>query len=204
MTSWAAFEQDEPEFSARARRLLEVGRHRTLATLRVDGSPRISGIECEIVDGQLRFGSMAGSRKGADLRRDARFALHGPTFHPESGKEADWPGEVKIAGEAIYTGPIQAIAEPSEPDRQAGTQSGGDPSDDAGVEDPQPEGDRFVADIAEVVITGLNADATRLVIEVWSQDHGLRRIERDESPRETAPVIVVVAPHEQPRHHAPR
>ena len=40
-------------------------------------------------------------RKGADLERDPRFALHGPTFHPEEGKEGDWPGEAKIAGRAV-------------------------------------------------------------------------------------------------------
>ncbi len=43
---------------------------------------------------------MKGARKGADLQRDPRFALHGPTFHPEEGKESDWPGEAKIAGRA--------------------------------------------------------------------------------------------------------
>jgi hypothetical protein len=72
--------------------------------LRADGSPRISGIECEFADGELRFGSMPGARKGADLRRDPRFALHGPAFHPQEGKEADWPGEAKIAGRAVLAG----------------------------------------------------------------------------------------------------
>ena len=71
------------------------------ATVRADGSPRISGIECEFADGELRFGSMPGARKGADLTRDPRFALHGPTFHPHEGKEAEWPGEAKIAGRAV-------------------------------------------------------------------------------------------------------
>jgi myo-inositol catabolism protein IolC len=30
-----------------------------------------------------------------------------------------------------------------------------------------------------VVITGLNADATRLVVEFWTPGRGLRRVERD-------------------------
>ena len=81
--AWQAIEEAEPEFAARVRRLLDAGRHKTIATLRADGSPRISGIECEFADGDLRFGSMTGARKGADLERDPRFALHGPTFHPE-------------------------------------------------------------------------------------------------------------------------
>src|SRR5947207_6144322 len=101
MAAWKDVEQAEAEFTARVRQLFDAGRHKTIATLRADGSPRISGIECEFADGDLRFGSMAGARKGADLERDARFALHGPTFHPEEGRESDWPGEAKIAGRAI-------------------------------------------------------------------------------------------------------
>ena len=93
MPAWKAIEQAEPEFAGRVRRLFDVGRHKTIATLRADGSPRVSGIECEFTDGDLRFGSMTGALKGADLKRDPRFALHGPAFHPEEGKERDWPGE---------------------------------------------------------------------------------------------------------------
>src|SRR3954452_11377157 len=85
--SWEEIERAEPEFAGPVRRLFEAGRHKTIATLRSDGSPRISGIECEFKDGDLRFGSMTGARKGADLIRNPRFALHGPTFHPEAGKE---------------------------------------------------------------------------------------------------------------------
>src|SRR3954468_14597914 len=84
---WRAFEQAEPELAQRVRALFEAGHHKTIATLRADGSPRISGIECEFVDGELQFGSMTAAVKGADLRRDPRFALHGPTFHPVDGKE---------------------------------------------------------------------------------------------------------------------
>jgi len=149
-------EQAEPEFAARVRRLFDAGRHKTVATLRADGSPRISGIECEFVDGELRFGSMPGARKGADLRRDPRFALHGPTVHPETGKEKDWPGEAKIAGRAVPVGPVRT---------------------DGAAE--QPDGESFVADITEVVITGLNAEATKLVVESWTVERGLRRVERD-------------------------
>ena len=43
----------------------------------------------------------------------------------------------------------------------------------------QPGADSFVADIIEVVITGLNADATKLVVESWTPERGLRRVERD-------------------------
>jgi len=145
MPAWRVIEEAEPGFAERVRRLFEAGRHKTIATLRADGSPRISGIECEFVDGDLRFGSMGGARKGADLERDPRFALHGPTFHPEEGKEGAWPGEAKVSGRARL----------------------------------QADGETFVADIAEVVITGLNSEANKLVVEWWTPDRGLRRIERD-------------------------
>lgn len=156
MSAWKEIEQAEPEFAGRVQRLFEAGRHKTIATLRADRSPRISGIECGFADGDLRFGSMTDARKGADLRRDPRFALHGPTFHPEEGKESDWPGEAKIAGRAIPAGPVTADE----------TNEG-------------PDGDMFVADITEVVITGLNAEATRLVVESWTPERGLQRVERD-------------------------
>jgi Pyridoxamine 5'-phosphate oxidase len=156
VSAWTAIEQPEPEFAGRVRRLFAAGRHKTIATLRTDGSPRISGIECEFTDGDLRFGSMTGARKGADLRWDPRFALHGPAFHPEEGKEGEWPGEAKIAGRAIAADAVTSV--------EAGK---------------QPGGELFVADITEVVITSLNAGATKLVIESWTPERGLRRVERD-------------------------
>src|SRR5271170_4619524 len=110
VTTWRAIESQEPEFARRAQKLFDAGRHKTMATLRADGSPRISGIECQFTDGDLRFGSMTGARKGADLKRDPRFALHGPTFHPEEGKEKDWPGEAKVAGRAVLVGPAASEA----------------------------------------------------------------------------------------------
>src|SRR4051794_8234468 len=51
VSTWKAFEQAEPGFAARVRTLFEAGRHKTIATLRADGSPRISGVECEFEDG---------------------------------------------------------------------------------------------------------------------------------------------------------
>ena len=37
----------------------------------------------------------------------------------------------------------------------------------------------FIADITEVVITALNAEATKLVVESWTPEQGLRKVERD-------------------------
>jgi hypothetical protein len=156
VTTWKEFEQAEPAFAASVRALFDAGRHKTIATRRADGSPRISGIECEFTDDHLRFGSMTGARKGADLARDPRFALHGPTFHPVDGKESEWPGEAKIAGRAVPGG--QPVT--------AGT-------------DEQAGGELFVADVREVVITRLNPEATRLVVESWTPERGRRYVERD-------------------------
>jgi hypothetical protein len=151
MTAWQEVEQAVPEFAQRVRALFDAHRHKTMATLRADGSPRISGIEVAFEDGELVFGSMRNARKGADLRRDPRFALHSATVDPVEGAEAQWPGEAKISGRAIAAGPIAE----------------------------GPEGDRFHADIAEVVHTHLNDGATMLVVEWWTPTHGLRTVERE-------------------------
>jgi hypothetical protein len=60
-------DQAEPEFAARVRRLFETSGHRTIATLRADGSPRISGMEYEFAYGELRFASMPGARAKARI-----------------------------------------------------------------------------------------------------------------------------------------
>jgi Pyridoxamine 5'-phosphate oxidase len=151
MTAWRDVEQAAPEFAQRVRALFEVHRHKTIATVRADGSPRISGIETAFENGELVFGSMSNARKGADLRRDPRFALHSATVDPVEGAEAQWPGEAKISGRAVTAVPTTAGS----------------------------DGDLFHADIAEVVHTHLNDEATMLVVEWWTPTRGLRRIERE-------------------------
>jgi hypothetical protein len=150
MTAWRDVEQQTPLFAQRVRALFDAHKHKTIATLRADGSPRISGIEVRFEEGELIFGSGSNSRKSQDLRRDTRFALHGATVDPVEGSEAAWPGEVKVAGRAVLAGPLTE----------------------------GPEGDRFHADIAEVVHTHLNEQATLLVIEWWTPAHGLQKLER--------------------------
>jgi hypothetical protein len=153
MAAWQDIERAETEFAQRVRALFDARRHKTIATVRADGSARISGIDAVLEAGELVFGSMPnaqGPRKGTDLRRDPRFALHTATVDPVEGFEAQWPGEAKISGRAIPAGPITE-----------------------GL-----DGDRFHADIAEVVHTHLNQEATMLVIEWWTPTRGLRRIER--------------------------
>ncbi|BBX09587.1 pyridoxamine 5'-phosphate oxidase family protein [Mycolicibacterium aichiense] len=151
MTSWRDVHAGAPEFARRVQSLFDAHKHKTIATLRADGSPRISGIECTFADGELTFGSMPNARKGSDLRRDPRFALHTATVDPVDGAEAEWPGEAKIAGRAVHSGSIS----------------------------DGPDSDLFRADITEVVLTHLNDAATLLVIEWWTPAHGLNVVERE-------------------------
>ena len=149
MARWSAVEAAEPEFAARVRALFDAEKHKTIATLRADGSPRISGIEVRFADGELTFGSMPDARKGADLRRDPRFALHSASVAPPEGQEAIWAGDAKVAGLAVPTGAVEGTP-----------------------------GELFRADLREVVLTALNPEATLLRIESWTPTRGLRRVER--------------------------
>jgi pyridoxamine 5'-phosphate oxidase-like protein len=74
-------------------------KHLTMATLRSDGSPRISGTEVQFTGAHLQIGSMPRAVKAMDLRRDPRVAIHGPTHDPTRGGK--WRGEAKIAGRAL-------------------------------------------------------------------------------------------------------
>jgi hypothetical protein len=158
MPGWSEIEVAEPQFAARARERLDAGIHKTIATLRADGSPRISGIETFFAEGDLWVGSMPRARKAADLQRDARFALHGPSTDPP-----DWKGDVKLAGGA------EEIVEPDRRLRIFRTRGSDPPSSDSQL---------FRLDIAEVVLTGLNDAKDMLVIEHWHEGRGLQRIER--------------------------
>jgi hypothetical protein len=72
-----------------------------LASLRKDGSPRISAVEVDFVDGDLWLGMMFGSRKARDLQRDSRFALHSGSPAIDPGDPSTWPGEAKLSGLAV-------------------------------------------------------------------------------------------------------
>jgi hypothetical protein len=101
MTSWVDVERAAPELAARVRERFAIRKHCTMATLRADGSPRISGTEVEFADGELRIGSMPDAVKVKDLLRDPRVALHSPTVDPPEGKPTEWEGEAKVSGVAV-------------------------------------------------------------------------------------------------------
>jgi hypothetical protein len=145
VASWSEIEATEPEFVARVRALLTTQKHMTLATLRKDGSPRISGTEIQLEDGELWLGMMPGSLKALDLRRDPRLALHSPTFDPPPGDESAWAGDAKVAGRAV----------------------------EVSVGEPPAGGHRFRIDITEVVLTRVGDTGDHLLIESWHPGRGL-------------------------------
>lgn len=155
MASWSDFEAQAPELAATVRERLEAHTHKTLATLRRDGSPRISGTEAQLRDGELWIGSMPQARKALDLRRDPRFALHSGSDDPP-----DWTGDAKLAGV------VEEIA-----DRKRILELNGEAAADG-------ESHLFRLDLLEVSTVGLTDDRKALAIEVWKPGEGVRRIER--------------------------
>jgi hypothetical protein len=151
MASWAEFAAAEPALASRVKERFAIRKHKTLATLRTDGSPRISGIEVEFADGEIFLGMMPGSRKLRDLERDARLALHSPTDDPPPGDARGWAGEAKLAGTA------------HEVDF---------------ADSPVAGGRRFRIDISEAVLTHLNEAGDKLVVESWHPGKGTQRLER--------------------------
>jgi len=159
MVSWNVIESTAPEFAATVRGLFDAHRHKVLATLRKDGSPRVSGIEVQFRDGEVWFGTMPNSLKGRDLLRDPRLGLHSASDDPPDDPR-EWPGDAKIAGRAVdVTEPdvIKSIVE--------------------GTEAPS-ESHVFRVDISEVVHTRVGDPADHLVIDFWREGAGLRRITR--------------------------
>lgn len=155
MASWGEIAGAHPEFARRAKELFDVHKHKTLATVRRDGSPRISGSEISFVGEDVWFGGMWKSKKALDLRRDPRFAIHGPTVDPSG----DWKADVKMSGKA------------EEVDDDAVKRK----INEAGEGDPGKY-HLFRADIDELVITGVQG--SKLVIEVWREGKGLRTHKR--------------------------
>ena len=98
MASWSEFEGAAPGLAARVRERLDAHVHKTLATVRGDGGPRISGTETQWRDDDLWIGSMWNAVKALDLRRDPRFALHSGSDDPDV-----WKGDAKLAGVAEET-----------------------------------------------------------------------------------------------------
>lgn len=156
MPSWSQFASAAPELAATVRERLDAHVHKTLATIRRDGSPRISGTESQILEGELWIGSMPGALKALDLRRDPRFALHSGSDDPP-----DWPGDAKLAGVAD---------EQLDPELVTRINT-------AGGAPPGPS-HLFRLDLHEVSTVGMNETGDGIVIRLWTPADGVREIRR--------------------------
>lgn len=155
MASWREFEDQAPELAAVARRLMDRYQHKVLATLRKDGSPRVSGTEVDFRDGELWLGSMAGAVKAFDLRRDPRMAVHVTSAAPDPADPSRWEGDVKLAGRAVEVTDAQVLAS---------------------FELPGVGSHLFRVELTEVVWTRVEADD--LVMDSWREGVGVRHLRR--------------------------
>ncbi|WP_204078656.1 pyridoxamine 5'-phosphate oxidase family protein [Planotetraspora phitsanulokensis] len=158
MASWQEIEKEIPDLAARVLALMGERKHKTMATLRRDGSPRISGIEVEFKDGEVWLGSMAGAVKGRDLKRDPRVAIHGTSDDPDESDPGAWGGDAKLAGTAVE------ITDPAVLERFGGP--------------PEAGSDLFRVDVTEVVLTKVDAAGEHLVVEMWHEGEGHRVVRR--------------------------
>ena len=138
MAGWAQFEGEDPALAQQVRATFAVGKHCTMATIRADGGPRISGTEVEFSDGEVYLGMGADTRKALDLRRDPRVAIHSPTRDP--APDGSWAGEAKVSGRAEF------VAVP---------------------EHYPPGSARVRVDLTSAVTTGLTDDRQQLRIRLW-------------------------------------
>lgn len=149
----------EPELARAAQTLFDAHQHKLLATLRRDGSPRISGIEAQFSDGELWLGMMPGSMKARDLFRDPRLALHSASEDPPEVAAAGWAGDAKLSGGAVE------VTDPSVLTRFA-------------PDSPTPEFHLFRIDVTELVVVRVGEPPDHLVIDVWREGRDRRQIIR--------------------------
>lgn len=117
MASWREFSSESPGMAAEVAERFQHHKHCLLATLRSDGSPRISGIEVWWWGEDLWFGLMPNSTKGADLERDHRFELHSaPTDLNLQQPDARLRGTAdRVNDETTLTAFIDALPHPPVP-----------------------------------------------------------------------------------------
>jgi hypothetical protein len=151
MATWDEVTAAVPELAGKVRALFDAHRHKTMATLRKDGSPRISGTEASFADGDLWLGGMYKSMKALDLRRDPRLALHSATVDPPDDPTR-FDGDAKIAGRAEETSDQDARA------RIVGEGS---------------QAHAFRLDVEELVVVRLGEPADHLLIESWHAGRGV-------------------------------
>ena len=167
MVSFADVENVEPDLAERVRAILSSTTNAVLGTIRRDGSPRLSGADPYLHDGQLRIWSMPGARKGQDLRRDPRVALHSIPW--DSRKLRDGAADVgaadaKVSGAAVLVSDVGDVSA-----FRAWLKS------ERGFEPPE-DWDLFTIDID--ALTVISVDDGQLVIDRWSMTEGRETMRR--------------------------
>ncbi len=160
MTDWNRFRTAAPELADLAQGAFERTGLGYLATLRRDGSPRISGIEPLFHDGLIWMGMMPDSRKALDLRRDPRMALHSANEDKEVTA-----GDARVSGRAHE----QVTDEEIEAARRMFTEM-------TGQAPPPGPMNVFTVEVSEVVF--VRPEDGRLVVRSWTPDRGFQRVER--------------------------
>jgi hypothetical protein len=145
-----------PDLAERVQARFDDHIHKVMATLRADGSPRVSGTELSFRDGEVWLGSMLDAVKARDLLRDPRIAVHGAPSDAEMRG-----GDAKLAGRAV---------EVTDPEKRALFA----PS----TEDEPPAYHLFRIDVHEIVLTRVDQERELLIVESWSPTRGVHRVER--------------------------
>jgi hypothetical protein len=96
MVNWTEFTAAAPDLAAAGLERFMRSEIILLGSIRKDGSPRISPVESDIVDGELMAGMMWQSKKALDLLRDPRCVVHS-TVHDRM----DAMGEFKVRARAV-------------------------------------------------------------------------------------------------------
>jgi len=65
MATWSEVEKAVPDLAAAVQAVFDAHKHKVLATLRADGSPRVSGNEAVFRDGEVWLGMMRRSVKNS-------------------------------------------------------------------------------------------------------------------------------------------
>jgi hypothetical protein len=159
MASFSQLEKEEPDFAARVKAAFDAHVHKILATLRKDGSPRVSGIETRFADGELWLAGMTESVKFADLRRDPRMALHSGSDDPDT-----FSADAKLSGRAVEI-----------TDRSELARFDGEPE----AADGPPSFELFRIDLEQVVLVALSDARDALVITSWRPGRGLSETRRE-------------------------
>ncbi len=168
--SWSTFSNEAPELAGRIRSRFEAHLHHVLATLRSDGSPRVSGTEVRWYDGDVWLGSMPNSMKGRDLRRDGRYAIHSA---PVDLELVD--GDARISGTAEEVTDVAAIA--AFLASLVHTDATGDTPDEASeVHETPTDAELFRLDVTDASIVTVAGD--KLHVVSWRPGAGVSHIER--------------------------